>query len=248
MMQKNGIGFEVDLKELFYLLLHKLWLIILVAIFGAVLSAAYSEYLITPFYASTAKLYIINREYGEDVVTWSDVQTGAILAQDFRILVKSRPVMEEVIQKLNLDMSSEELTGLVSVDIPTDSRVMDITVFHWDYQMAKEIVDAVSEVSSQRLVDVMGMDRVTIVEEGDIPFYPSSPNVMQNTILGGFFGAVITSFIILLVYILNDSIKTAEDVEKYLGITTLGIIPIENGTNKKKYKIRQSKSKAAIAS
>lgn len=248
MEHKNSIGFEIDIKELFHLLLHKLWLIMLVGIFGAALAGSYSEYLVTPVYSSTAKLYVINREYGEDVVTWSDVQTGAVLAQDFMILVKSRPVTEEVIQQLGLDMDPEALAGMVSVDVPMDSRVMDITATHPDRLTAKLIVDAVAEISSQQLVNVMGMDKVNIVEEGNIPFYPSSPDVMRNAVLGGFLGIVVTSLIILLVYILNDSIKTSEDIEKYLGITTLGIIPLEEGTSKKKHKIKQSKRKAAMAS
>lgn len=241
MEQRNDNELEIDLTELILVLLHKLWIIIIVGILGAVIAGAYSYFMLVPIYASTAKIYVINRQI-DDVTTWSDLQSGTYLARDFMILVKSRPVTEEVIKKLNLDMTHEQLSAMISVTTPPDTRVLEIMVSHPDPHMAKQLTDAIAQVSSDRLVSVMEMKKVNIIEHGNTPQYPTSPNLMRNTVIGGMLGAIIASFLIVLIYTLNDSIRTSEDIERRLGMTTLGIIPIEDGKfNKKRKKMRRRK-------
>jgi capsular polysaccharide biosynthesis protein len=187
-------------------------------------------------------------------MTLSDLQTGTQLTKDYMILVKSRPVTEQVISKLNLDMSSEQLVGLIQVNTPEDTRILEIIVKHQEPALAKQLADTIAEISSERMVSVMEMEKVNIIEEGNLPSNPSSPNVRKNTIMGGLLGIALSSIIIVLIYLMNDNIRTSEDIEKYLGITTLGVLPLEeqqiHKKNKKEGKIKPSrrKRKAALAS
>lgn len=245
---------ELELKELLFVILRKWWLIALVTILGAVLAGAYTIKLVTPIYTSTSKVYVINREY-ENITTWSDLQSGTYIAQDLMIVVKSRPIMEEVIRRLQLDLTAEELINMISVYTPTDTRILEITVAHYDPQMAKLLVDTVAQVSSEQMVEVMQLEKVNVVEEGNVPIAPSSPSLIRNVILGGFMGAVIVIGIIVTMNLLNDSIKSSDEIEKYLGITTLGIIPLQETNSKKdrknkrsKYKRSKYKDKEAMAS
>jgi capsular polysaccharide biosynthesis protein len=162
-------------------------------------------------------------------------------------LVKSQPVTEEVIRKLNLNITSDQLADLISVTTSTDTRFMKITVAHPDPKIAKQLVDAVAMVSSECMVSVMQMEKVDVVEEGKIPTYPSSPNIIRNMILGGLLGVILTSTIIIVVNLMNDTIRTTEEIEKYLGITSLGIIPLEEVTYKKGRKHKHSKRKEKVA-
>ena len=93
----------------------------------------------------------------------------------------------------------------------------------------------------------MGIDKVNVVEEGNYPYYPSGPSINRNIRLGAVGGAVVTALIISLIYLLNDTIKTGDDIEKYLGLTALGVIPLENTIkgNKTKHKRKQNRDKAA---
>jgi capsular polysaccharide biosynthesis protein len=197
-----------------------------------------------PIYTSSAKLYMINKEDGQ-ITTLADLQIGSYLVQDYKILVKSRPVAEEVIKKLNLELSSGQLISLISVLAPEDSRVLQINVSYFDPQMAKTIVDTIAQVSSERMVSIMGMEQVNIIEEGAVPAYPSSPDIRHNTLLAGCGGFLIASVLVIIFALLNDSIKSSEDIEKYLGLTTLGFIPVETSTRKKKNRIKEKKKKAA---
>lgn len=172
---------EIDLKELFYHYLSKSWIIILVGILCASLAGAYSIFILKPEYRSSTKIYIINRQDHEGV-TYSDLQIGNQLTKDYQILVKSRPVTEQVIKDLNLNMTHEELVSRISVDIPPDTRIIEITVVYPEPFIAKELADALGKVSSKQMVSIMEMDKVNVVEPGNIPTKPTSPDIIRNII------------------------------------------------------------------
>ena len=242
MEQRNSEVVEIDVKELYFVLLHKIWVIILIGLLGTLSVGAISNFLIKPTYTSSTSVYVINRQ-DENKMTYSDIQTGTQLTKDYMILVKSRPVTEQVIKNLNLNMTSEQLYKMIQVNTPQDTRILEITVKNHDPNIAKMLVDAIAEVSSERMVSVMEMEKVNVMEQGNLPTDPSSPNVIKNAILGGLLGVILASFILIVVNLMNDSIRTSEDIEKYLGITTLGTILLEEGSNKKRLKIKQNKGK-----
>lgn len=250
MESTNNDVVEIDVKGLLNFLLHKFWIVIIVIIAGASATWAISKFLIEPVYTSTAKVYVINKQ-NESSLTLSDLQSGAQLTKDYMILVKSRPVTEQVIKTLNLTMTSDELSKLIQVNTPQDTRILSITAKHHDPAIAKQIVDTIAEVSSERMVSVMGAEKVNVMEEGNLPLLPSSPNIGRNTLLGGLIGAFLVCFIIAVVYILNDYIRTTDDIEKYLGITALGILPIEESllesSQMKLFKKIRRKGKASLA-
>jgi capsular polysaccharide biosynthesis protein len=243
MEEKNSIV-EVNLKELFFVLVHKLWLIAIIGILGGILACLFSTYYLTPYYTSSTQVYVINRQ-DDNMITYADLQTGSSLAHDYMILIKSRPVMQEVITRLGINLADSQLASMISVSTPADSRVMEITVTYIDPEKAQLLADTIAEVSAERMVSIMGMEKVNIVEKANYPGAPSGPDIQMNTLIGGLVGAFLTAFVLVIIYLLNDNIKTAEDIEKYLGITVLGIIPLEEDTGRKKGKKSQGKIKAA---
>ena len=148
------------------------------------------------------------------------------------MLVTSRPVLEEVISELGLDMDYEDLQEAVSINNPSDTRILTITVSNSDPVMAKTIVDEIAQTASGYIGSIMEMVPPKIVEEGQVPEYQSSPSVKRNAALGGVVGAVLVCGVLTLLVILNDTIRTEEDVERYLGLTTLALVP-ERGKSRK---------------
>ena len=246
MEPRNKEVVEIDMKEWLFLILHKLWIIVIIGMIGAGIAGVASVYLIKPIYTSTTKVYVINRQ-DESRMTLSDLETGTQLTQDYMILVKSRPVTEQVIKDLNLDLTHEELSKMIKVNTPQETRILEIEVDYPAPELAKQLADAIAKVSSERMVTIMEMEKVNILEYGNYPVKPSNPNIILNTTIGGVLGLIFASFIITLVYIMNDSIRTADDIERYLGITTLGTIPLEDGYNKR-HGSKHSKRKAVLAS
>lgn len=241
-MQNNNNDIEINIGEIFILLLHKIWIIILSSIICAVAAGLISKFVMTPVYTSGTKLYIINRQ-NKDTITSSDLQTGSQLTQDFKVLVLSSPVTEQVISKLNLNMTHNELISNIIVKVPDNTRILEITVQNQDPVLAKQLADTIAEVSSERMVSILEMEKVNIVEKGSIPTVPTSPHIMKNTILSGIVGAFISTFIIIFIHVIDDTIQHAEQIEKYLGLTVLGTIPLEIKYSNKKRKNKKASRK-----
>lgn len=246
MESMNNETVEINVKDILTVLLHKLWIVIIATIVGAAIFGAYNQYYVMPLYVSTTQIYVIHRQ-DDSKTTISDLQTGTQLTKDYMILVTSRPVLEKVIQDLQLDMTTSELEDLVFVVNPDGTRILEISVVHFDPSLAKQIADAIAEASAEQMVNIMEMKKVNIIESGNVPIYPSSPNVRKNTILGAVLGLVISVTIIVMVRLMNDHIRTAEDIEKYLGITMLGVIPKEKEERRStKKRIKSKKKKKGV--
>ena len=237
---------SVDLVELFSVIFSKLHIIIIVGVIFAALSFAGTKFLITPQYTSTTKMYVLSKQNDSAAVTYSDLQTGSQLTKDYMELVKSRPVLEKVIAQLNLDMTTEQFKDKIKVSTPEDTRILSVSVKNPDPKMAKNIADAIREAVSIQITDIMEAESVNVVEEGNLPDKPSSPNLLQNTAIGALLGCFLAAAIILIRFMLDDTIKTPDDVEKYLGLSVLASVPIQPGTQKgKKKKGRHSAKQLA---
>jgi capsular polysaccharide biosynthesis protein len=246
MITKNNEEIEINMKELALLLLHKLWIILIIGILFAGGAFALSKYLIKPVYTSSTNSYIVIWQE-ENRMTFADLQSGAQLTKDYMILVKSRPVLDQVIKELGLSMNNVKLASKIEVNNPDDTRILEISVNDTDPVIAKKLADTITEVTARQMVSIMELVKVNVVEWGNLPTGPSSPNIVKNSIFGGLAGAFLASIIIVLVSLMNDSIRTTEDIEKYLDMTTLGVIPMTENKMIKKSK-KHNKREVALAS
>ncbi|SEQ21235.1 Capsular polysaccharide biosynthesis protein [Lachnospiraceae bacterium NE2001] len=237
----NNNVVEIDLLELIKVLWSKIWLIILVSVFGLGLAAGYTMLFMKPVYKSTSIMYVLTKS--TSITSLADIQMGTQLTQDYIVVIKSRPVVETVIENLGLDMTFEQLRDNISVNNPTNTRFLEITVSNHDAFLAKKIVDELANVSAESMADVMDTQAPNIMDYGQIPDHPSEPSLTKNAIIGAMIGFVIICGIITVMYILNDSIKTPDDIEKYLGLNTLGLIPLEEGTSKRRSHGRDSSAR-----
>ncbi|MCR5358133.1 MAG: protein-tyrosine kinase [Lachnospiraceae bacterium] len=239
----NSEEIEIDLVELIGVLMSRLWMIVLFGALAGAFTYLMCVYVITPQYESTTKMYIINRQSNE-TLTYSDLQTGTQLTKDYQELVTSRPVLEEVRQELSLDMDNKELKSKISVTVPTDTRIVTITVEDSSPETARDIADAIRNSASEHISAVMNTEAVNVVEEADLPIEPSSPKVLRNTVIGGAGGAFFAIVIIILIYIMDDTIKNPDDIEHYLRVSVLGSIPYVDeraGESDRRKKIRRKK-------
>ena len=239
--QRENDVIEIDLLEIFHILMGKFWLIFCTGMFCALIGFAFSYFVITPTYESTTKIYILNKNENASV-TYSDVQLGTQLTKDYAELINSRYVLEEVIQELVIDAEYEDLLEAVEVTTPSDTRIVAITVTDTDPVQAMNIANCIREVASKHIQNVMDIEAVNVVETANMPTDKSGPSVIMWTIIGGAVGIFFLCAIILVQYLMDDTIKSSEDVERYLGLSTLALIPITSdkasGQKKKKRKKR----------
>lgn len=229
--QNNNEEIEIDLREVFLLLASRLWIILSVGVFTALAGFAVSAFLVPPTYESTSKIYILNKQQ-ENTVTYSDVQLGTQLTKDYAELIQSRLVLEKVIRELDLmeggePMDYETMLKKVEVTTPTDTRILSITVTDQDPVLAMDLANSIREAAAVHIKNVMDIEAVNVVETANLPTRKAGPGILKWTLAGGAMGIFFVVAVVLLVFFMDDTIKTSDDVEKYLGLSTLALIPLD---------------------
>lgn len=234
-MQNKDDVIEIDLQELVGLLIHWLWLLILCGAVCGIAGLLICKLMITPLYESTTRIFILNRN-NATTVSYSDLQTSTQLTKNYTPLIKSRDVLEKVIEKCGLNETYESFAGRVSVATVGDTSLIAITVTDPDPAMAQLLAKEVRILASEHIKDVMDIEAANLETEANLPSKPSSPSAKRWTLIGGLLGLFVCAAILVIQYLLDDTIKSAEDVERYLGISTLAMIPVveQNDKHKKK--------------
>jgi capsular polysaccharide biosynthesis protein len=230
--QKNE-EMVIDLRELFYYFWKKKWIWIVSAVVVAVVAGIWSYYITVPMYSSTAKLYIFTKSSA--TLSVSDIQLSSNLTGDYMELIESRPVVETVIENLNLTDTYEGLLSSISITNPTDTTILNITATNSDPHLAQLIADEFAEVSRKQIAKIMSIDEPNVVEDAHLSDAPVNLHLKRNILMGALLGIVISGAILLLLYMLDDTIKTADDVEKYLGISVLTSVPLNKEAQKNKH-------------
>lgn len=199
-----------------------------------------SAFIITPQYQSTSKLYLLK---SDPISSITDLQIGTNMAVDYMEVIDGRPILDQVITNLGLDISYGELHGMLTFRNPTSSRIIEITATHPDPQTAKAIADEMADVASEFIGDKMGQDDPSVLQYGYVAGGPVSPNVLQNTILGAVAGAFLAIAIIIITYLMNDTIMTPDDMEKKVGLHVLASLPFDEEEDDGVQKSSSSSSK-----
>lgn len=215
---------EINLIDLFYYLLKRLWIVLLVTVCFAATAFVCCQFFITPQYTASARVYVLNRS-SEDSLAYSDLQSSDKLTSDFEVLITGRNITSLVIENLHLDMSHSELVSKISVSSPNDTRVLQISVTDKEPQQAANITNKILEVAGEQIVPIMGIDALNVVYEASVPTVPSSPNTKQDVLLAAALGFLLSAIVLVIRFALDDTIRTEEDVSKYLGLSTMGTIP-----------------------
>lgn len=226
---ENDDEIEIDLRELFLALKKKIVWILLTTIVFAGAAGLITKFAMTPVYSSSAQLYVMSK---------SGISQ---LTQDYMVIVKTRPVLEQVINDLKLDMDYKELSGKITVENPTDTRIMQITVSDKDPELAKDITQDLAEVTSKTVAEKMDVKSPTIIENAYKAEQPDSPSLKKNVAIGAILGFILMAAVIVIQYLMNDTILKEDDIEKYLGINTLAQLPLVKGTSKRTKKVKRAR-------
>jgi capsular polysaccharide biosynthesis protein len=221
---------EIDLLDLANVLLDKIHFIIMFFLLGALVFNAYSYFCIKPTYESTAKLYVVSAS-DDSVVNLSDLNIGTSLTADYEELMLSYPVLNQVIEKLGLNMDSSQLADMITLSNPSDTRVLRITATSTDPELSRDIANTLADVSVEYLPETMSTHAPNIAQVARIPDHKAGPSYMKYTLMGGLVCAVIYCIVLIVGYLMDDTIHTSADMEKYFGIVPLTSIPESDQIN-----------------
>jgi len=227
MEQQVGVAdkeeISIDLLELFDILRRKWWLLLLSMVIGGILSGVVSMVVLPLKYTSSAMLYVLSKE--TTLTSLADLQIGSQLTNDYKAVITSRPILEEVAKELDLDWDYKTIKQMVTIDNPTGTRILKISITDTDADRTCRLTNTLAKVSSQYIGDIMEMVPPKMIEEGVVAAEPSSPNVKKNVAVGAILLLLLTVGVLTVQMILNDTVQEEEDVERYLEISVLALIP-----------------------
>ncbi len=235
-MMNHEDEIEIDIKGIIIDLWRKAPLIVLVGILTAMLGFGYGAFMVTPMYQSSTQMFISTQTESSNVnALMYDIQVGALLTQDYAVMIKSRHVLEQVIEDLGLEgMTYQQLTGKINVSIPDDTRIITIKVTDANPVDAMKIADTVRERAAEHITNVMGVEAVNVVDTANLPTSSISSGPMKYAFLGGVAGCFLMCALFAVRFILNDAIRTPDDVERKLGLSVLAVVPYNSNIKKSK--------------
>ncbi|WP_270277520.1 Wzz/FepE/Etk N-terminal domain-containing protein [Streptococcus infantarius] len=224
MNTNDNASIEIDVLYLLRKLWSKKFFIVFVGLLVGTITLLGSVFFIKPKYTSTTRIYVVSRS-SDSSLTNQDLQAGSYLVNDYKEVITSNEVLSSVISQENLSLSTSELSNMISVNIPTDTRVISISVEDTDAQEASDIANTIREVAAEKIKSVTKVDDVTTLESATKPSHPSSPNVKKNAVIGALAGTFLAIVGILVAEVLDDRVRRPEDIEETLGMTLLGVVP-----------------------
>ena len=226
MNNQENQAVEIDVFAMLKTLWKRKFSIVLVALVFAIAAFGYSAFLAKKEYQSTSRIYVVSRQNQDNnALTNSDLQAGSYLVKDYREIILSQNVLTQAIDELKLDMTPAELSKKINVSVPTDTRILSITAKDGDPKEAARIANGLRNVAAEKIISVTKVSDVTTLDEAEVPQLPSSPNIRRNVLLGFVAGAGLMVVLLVVVEVLDDRVKIPEDIEEWMGLTLLGIVP-----------------------
>ena len=222
---------ELDLKELFSMFWNKKAEIVLITLILMVIGVVYSYFFITPVYTAKTDLVLVQSsstvsQTGNSGITSTDITMNSKLVSTYSELIKRNAVFGQVASNLNIsDEEAEEIKKNISVSSAKDTEIIEIKVTNEDPNKAADVANEIAKVFSEKIVEIYNISNIYLLDRAQAPENPSNVNHMKDIVIFAFIGVVIASAYVLIANMLDNTIKTEEDIEKLTGLVVLTAIP-----------------------
>ena len=213
----------IDLREIFFALLASWRGIFLAILAGAVLLGAAHVFFVKPSYRADAQIYITNTD---SVISFSDLQLSSALTEDYSKIIKSRTVLKTVIEELGLDIDYKKLESLITVTNPSDTHIINIVVTCDDLELSRNIANALLNIGVDSIYQIIGSSEPTVIDYSEADAVSDvSPGIFRFMMIGALIGALLMCAVVVFRVITNTTLRTEEDVMKYIQLPVLAAVP-----------------------
>jgi len=217
---------QIDLRELFGILIKRLWVIVLITIMSVLISGVVTFFLLVPVYETSTTLMVTRaQDITETHLQYQDILISHRLVNTYREITTSNRVLYRVIDALGIEMSADEMRAMVAVTSLRDTEIIKISVENTDPAFASNLANAIAQVFMEEVVEIMRIENVHIIDEAMLPENPVRPRPLLNIALAGVLGFMLGLGLIFLIEYLDNTVKTSESIEKRLNLPVLGVIP-----------------------
>lgn len=218
----------ISLKEIYQIIKKRIRMILILTVGAALISGIFTSLFITPIYQANSQILISQKQgQGESTVELNDIRLNVELINTYSDIIKSNRILAEVIDQLDLTMSTGALSNDITVRNANNSQVVTITVANPDPEVAVAIANTTVDVFQAQIGDLMNVDNINVLNPAQLPENPSpvSPNTLLNVAIAFVLGAMVGVGLAFLLEYLDTTIKTEQDIETTLGLPVLGVIP-----------------------
>jgi len=222
----------MELKEYLFIIRKRLWLIILLCLVSTITAAAGNKYLLKNVYEADTSLYVGKQTSDQNAIAYNDLIIGQSLVKDYRELAKSRTVAQDVVSELKkegkapAELNPNELSKKISVSLRGETRIIEIKVEDQNPASAVIYANKVANVFKIKAKELMKIENVEIIDWAVYPDNPVKPKRARNIAVAFLLGLMAGMGLAFFLEYIDNTIKTPEDVEKYLGLPVIGTIPI----------------------
>ena len=227
---------EINLTELFRYFLKKSPIIIGVTIIGVLIGFIYTKKIQVPMYHGTTTIILVQKE--EDNRSSNNVQSDLSMNQrlvsTYSQIIKSRRVLDQVINNLKLKTKAGALASNIEVSAVTDTSIIKITVNNKNNKESVRIANEVAEVFKKEVTNIYNLENVSIVDSAIVESNPYNVNLKKQVAISGLMGMVLSCAVIFIIYYFDNTIKTKDDIEAILDIPVLAEVPTVKKLNKRR--------------
>lgn len=223
-MNREEREIEIDVIQLVKALWEKAIYIVLITIIFGLLGYLGSTLLLTPVYEASGKL-IVNTRNPEDKVSNDQLNSAKNLVDTYAIIIRDRGVLDRVISELNLPMTYEQVANSISVKAVNNTQIMKISVRHEERTVALLITQKVMEIAPNVIVETVGAGSVNPIGQAYANANPVAPSNVKNAVIVAFIGLILTSAVVIVAFLMDDTYKSDMDIQNDLDIIVLGVIP-----------------------
>lgn len=223
----------IDLREYFQVIRKRAWIIVLITVIAMITSGLISFFVLSPVYEANTTL-IVNADQNKEseVLTGDQLNVTQKLTLTYGEIIKSRSVINDVIKKLDLDKDYDEVVKEITVSPVKDTQIISITVQDTNAKRARDIANAIPTVFTKEVKRITKANSVEVIDKAITPENPVKPNKLMNIAIAAVLGIMIGLFIVFVLEYLDNKIKTPQDIEKYLELPILGVVPNEDMAKK----------------
>lgn len=235
----------ITLEDLWEIFIRRFLLMLIVAVVAMGGVFAFNTLTFVPKYHSKATLYVLKQNDKDNhSVSGDNFSLALNVVKDCTYIIKSRDVLEDVIAQLGLDMDYKTLSSSLTITNPSNTRILEVQASSDSPELSKKIADCVCETGAKKIEETMGFNQVNLYEEGTLESTPyNKTSLITYAEIGVFSAALVYAFFILR-FLLDDKIRSTDDIEDIVGISVIGVIPNADTSQKgHSYYAQHSKSK-----